>query len=189
MSKHPILPRLALSVALTLSAASLVAVAGEASETTDIEVSANGVSEKVSIADLKIGETRQLYSEAGTLVTATRTAETLELDIAGDKTSIKMVEPGDIDDVEIAALLEAHGADAKDGHKRIVRIHRDTKHGDAGEHGDGLRKIVLVKAGEGEAHELDGDTEALLVKHLGEPGTKQVIVKRRLSKPVAGDAN
>ena len=182
MSKHNVLPRLALSIALTLSAASLVAFAGEASETTDIEVTANGVSEKVSIANLKVGETRQLYSEAGTLVTATRTAETLELDIAGDKTSIKMIEPSEMGDVEIAALLEAHGADAKDGEKRIVRIHRDTRVDGEIASDSGVRKIVLVKAGEGEVHELDADTDAVFVKHLGEPGAKQVIVKRRVVK-------
>lgn len=176
-----ILPRLALAIALVLSATSLVAFAGEASETTDIEVVAAGVSEKVSIEDLAVGETRQLYSEAGTLVTATRTADTLELDIGGDKTSIRMIEPGELDDPEIAALIEAHGAGA--GSKRVVRIHRDAKHGDAAEH-DGVRKIVLVHAGEGEAHDLD---DAVLVKHLGEPGAKQVIVKRRVARPAATD--
>lgn len=189
MFKQAILPRLALSIALTLPAMSLVAIAGEASDTTEIEVSANGVSEKVSIADLKIGETRQLYSEAGTLVTATRTAETLELDIAGDKTSISMTQPGEVDEIEIAALLEAHGVDAKDGERRIVRIHRDAKVGESGEHDGAPHKIVLIKAGDGEVHTLDAETDAVLVKHLGEPGAKQVIVKRRVVQPAASGSD
>lgn len=188
MSKQSILSRLALSIALGLSAASLVAFAGEARETTDIEVIADGVSEKVSIENLAVGETRQLYSESGTLVTATRTAETLELDIAGEKTSIRMIEPANLDDAGIAALIEAHGGEAGDGAKRIVRIHRDAKAGDAGAHGDGLRKIVLVKAGDGQAHELDAEANAVFVKHLGEPGAKQVIVKRRLAPTTDGGA-
>jgi hypothetical protein len=184
MSKHPVLARLTLSVALSLSAASLVAFA---SETTDIEVSIAGVTERVSIADLAIGETRQLYSEAGTLVTATRTAESLELDIGGDKTSIRMIEPGNLDEGEIATLLHAHGAEAKEGERRIVRIHRDKQAGDGAASVEGQRKIVVVKAGDGELTELDAD--AILLEHLGEPGAKQVVVKRRIERPTATDAN
>jgi uncharacterized protein (DUF2141 family) len=172
MIRHPILSRLTLSLALALSAASLVAFAGEASETTDIEVVANGVTEKVSIVDLAVGETRQLYSEAGTLVTATRTAESLELDIGGDKTSIRMLEPGAVDEAEIAALIEAHG---------------DQHAGEASAHADGKRKVIVIKAGDGELQELDADE--VLVEHLGEPGAKQVVVKRRLARPAATDSN
>jgi hypothetical protein len=187
MSKHTPLQRLALALALSLSAASLVAVAGESSETTDIEVIANGVTEKISIQDLKAGETRQLYSESGTLVTATRTADSLELDIAGDRTSIKLVEPGALDDPEIAALLEAHGAG--DGKKHIVRVHRDGHAGGDAKHDahvDGHRRIVVIKGGEGEVSELDAD--ALVVKTFDDPNAKQVIVKRRLTKPADADA-
>lgn len=187
MIRHPILSRLTLSLALALSAASLVAFAGEASETTDIEVVANGVTEKVSIVDLAVGETRQLYSEAGTLVTATRTAESLELDIGGDKTSIRMIEPGAVDEAEIAALIEAHGAGDGDGKRRIVRIHRDQHAGEASAHADGKRKVIVIKAGDGELQELDADE--VLVEHLGEPGAKQVVVKRRIVRPAATDSN
>ena len=182
--KHPLIHRLALSVALSLSAASLVALAAEPQETTDVEIIANGSSEKVSIADLAVGQTRQLYSEAGTLVTATRTAESLELDIAGDKTSIRMVEHGDLDDAEVAALIEAEGGD---GAHRVVRIrHHDVAHGDGSadaHHGDGKRKIVVVSGKDGDGHELDADAMELMLKHHGEPGAKQVIVKRRITRP------
>lgn len=185
MTQQAILPRLALSLALGLSAASLVAFAADASETTDIEVIAGGVSEKISIDDLAIGETRQLYSEAGTLVTATRTRDTLELDIGGDRTSIRMIEPGAIDDAGIAALIEAHGAKAGEG-KRIVHIHRDARDVDVDVRTG--HKVVLVKSGEVEVHDLDAGAEALVLKHSGEPGAKQVIVKRRVERSEGGDA-
>jgi hypothetical protein len=190
MSRTPVLHRLALALALVIPATSLVAIAGEATETTEIEVVANGVSEKLSIDDLKVGETRQLYSEAGTLVTATRTAESLELDIAGDKTSIRMLDPHAIDDPEIAALLEAHGAPA-DGHKRVVRIHRDGKAGEGAHaaHVEGHRKVIVVKA-DGEFDALDGADVDVIVKGLaeGDADGKKVIVKRRLSTSVETDS-
>jgi hypothetical protein len=190
MTRTPLLHRLALAIALVIPATSLVAIAGEALETTEIEVVANGVSEKVSIDDLKVGETRQLYSEAGTLVTATRTAESIELDIAGDKTSIRMLDPHAIDDPEIAALIEAHGAPA-DGPKRIVRVHRDHKAGDGAHaaHAEGHRKVIVLKA-DGELDALDGDDVDVLVKRLddGEFEGKKVIVKRRLSTQAEADS-
>lgn len=190
MTRTPLLHRLALAIALVIPATSLVAIAAEATETTDIEVVANGVSEKVSIDDLKVGETRQLYSEAGTLVTATRTADSLELDIAGDKTSIRMLDPHAIDDPEIAALIEAHGAPS-DGPKRIVRIHRDGKAGEGvhAAHVESHRKVIVVKA-DGDFDALDGEDVDVIVKGLdgGDTGGKKVIVKRRLSTPAEADA-
>jgi hypothetical protein len=193
MNTAPLLHRLAFALALSLSAASLVAFAAESSETTDIEVVANGKSEKVSLVDLKIGETRQLYSEAGTLVTATRTAESLELDIAGDKTSIKMLQPGDIDglgEAELAALIEAHGG-ADGDVKRIVRIHREHADGEHAAHADGAphKRIVVLNGKDGELRTLHGDHADVMVKHLDAAGDgKQVIVKRRVVKDDAVDA-
>lgn len=188
MNAKPLLHRLTLAVALTLSAASLVAAAGETSEITDIEVVNGGKSEKISLTDLKVGETRQLYSEAGTLVTATRTAESLELDIAGDKTSIRMIEPGALDDPELAALIEAHGGAEGDGKvKRVIRVRHgegaDGAHAEHAAHGEAHRKVIVLSGKEG-AHPLDGDDVEVFLKHHGEAGAdgKRVIVKRRVSK-------
>jgi hypothetical protein len=171
MKNTTLVSRLALACALLLS---LPALAGE---TTEIEVIAGGVTEKLSIEDLKVGETRQLYSEAGTLVTATRTAQALQLDIGGDKTTVPMVESGDLLDEEIEALIERHHGEAADG-KRVVRIHRaDGEHAKAdGRH----RKVIVVDAAEGSAHALDGDGPHVLVKDAA--GGKQVIVKRKVTK-------
>lgn len=193
MNTPHLLQRLSLAVALSLSAASLAAFAAEPVETTDIEVVNDGVSEKVSIADLKVGETRQLYSEAGTLVTATRTAESLELDIAGDKTSIRMIEPEGLDDAELAALIEAHGGADGDGKvKRVVRIHRE--HGDASRaehaaHAEAHHKVIVLTGKDGEVRTLHGDHPEVFVKHLDADGDgKHVIVKRRVSKPADAEA-
>ena len=194
MNATPLLQRLTLAVALSLSAASLVAVAGEASETTDIEVVNNGKSEKLSITDLKVGETRQLYSEAGTLVTATRTAESLELDIAGDRTSIRMIDPAGLDDAELAALIEAH-AGGGDDVKRVIRVHREhadgehAKHTEHAAHGEAHRKVIVLAGEDGEVRALHGDDPEILLKHLDADGDgKHVIVKRRVTKPADAGA-
>lgn len=183
MNTHSLLQRLAFAIALTLPAASLVALAAEPSETTDIEVRANGKSEKLSLTDLKVGETRQLYSEAGTLVTATRTAESLELDIAGDKTSIRMLDHAGMDDAELTALIEAHHGDGEV--KRVVRIHRE--HADAAHaaaHGAGEhKKIIVLSRKDGQVSGHDGEhAEFLLERDADGTDGKQVIVKRRVVK-------
>lgn len=181
-------PRLALALALSLSAASLVAFAAEPGETTEVEITANGKTEKLSLVDLKVGETRQLYSEAGTLVTAIRTADAIELDIAGEKTRIALFEPGhgDLDDAEIEALIEAHGGHG-DGEKRIVRIEREAVDGGEGSK-DGHRKVVVIK-GDGSAHDLHGEHPHVLIKHGDADGDgKTVIVKRRIHKADAADS-
>ena len=183
MKPHPLTHRLIFALALGLSTASLVAFAAEPTETTDIEVVNNGKSEKVSLENLKVGETRQLYSEAGTLVTAVRTADAIELDIAGDKTRIAIFEPhmgelGELGEAEIDALIEAH-AGAHGSQKRVVRIERDAVEGDAGK--DGKRKVVIVH-GDGATHDVHGEHPHVLIKH-GDADGKQVIVKRRIHKP------
>lgn len=185
---HPATPshRFGLALALGLSAASLVAFAGETVDTTDIEVMAHGKTEEVRLENLKVGETRQLYSEAGTLVTAIRTADAIELDIAGEKTRIALAEAahGELGDAEIEALIEAHGGQAADGEKRIVRIERnvvDGKH-------EGQRKVVIIK-GDGNMHDLHGEHPHLLIKHGdGDADGKHVIVKRRIQKVDAAES-
>lgn len=190
MNRNALTHRLGLALALSLSAASVVAFAGETVETTDIEVVANGKTEKVSLENLKVGETRQLYSEAGTLVTAIRTAEAIELDIAGEKTRIKMIDPahGDLDGAEIEALIEAHVGDAGDGEKRIVRIEREVAGGEGDGKHDGQRKVVIIK-GDGGTHDLHGEHPHVLIKHGdGDADGKHVIVKRRIHKADAAEA-
>ena len=169
MNNNTLVTRLALALAMTLPAAAFAA------DTTDIEVVNNGVTEKVSIEDLKVGETRQLYSEAGTLVTATRTAESLVLDIGGDKTTVPMIEAGDLSEAEVMALLDKQGGDGK---KHVIRLH----HAEGGEHAKagGHRRVVVVDAKDGELQELDGDLPRVIVKD-GAQG-KQVIVKRHVQK-------
>ena len=179
MKNNPIVSRLALAFALSLSAASLVAMAGEATDTTEVEVVANGKSEKISIDGLKVGETRQQYSEAGTLVTATRTAEALVLDIGGDKTTVPMIEAGDLSEEELLALVAAHGGDGADGKKRVVRIHHATD-GTHDKAGAPHRKVIMIDGKDGEVRHLEGDGPHVIVDKNGEG--KQVIVKRRVVK-------
>lgn len=167
MNNKTLVTRLALALAMTLSAAAF------AGDTTTIEVTNNGITEKVSIDDLKTGETRQLYSEAGTLVTATRLADSLVLDIAGDKTTIPMIEAGDLSEEELLALIDKDGGDGK---KHVVRIHRAD-----GAHGD--RKVVVLDGDEGELRELHGhDGPHVIVKDGDGKDGKRVIVKRTVNK-------
>lgn len=178
MKTNPLASRLALALAMSLSAASLVAFAGEAVDTTEIEVIANGKSEKVSIENLKMGETRQLYSEAGTLVTVTRLKDSLQLDIGGEKTSVPMVEAGDLSEEELLALVEAGGGKG-DGKRHVIRIHA------AGDKADGAhRKIVMLDGKDGDLRELHGHEPHVIVKDGAEG--KQVIVKRRVAKTADG---
>ena len=189
MKHHPLMQRLAFALALSLSGASLVAFAAEPLETTEIEVVNNGKSEKLSIDDLKVGETRQLYSEAGTLVTAVRTADAIELDIAGEKTRIALIDHGhgDLGDAEITAMIEAHAGAHADGEKRIVRIEREVVDGVGDQSEPGKRKIVVIGAN-GETHDLHGEHPHVLIKHGdGDVDGKHVIVKRRVHKPAEGD--
>lgn len=161
--------RLALACAIALPAAAFAA------ETTEVEVVANGLTEKVKIENLAVGETRQLYSEAGTLVTATRTADALVLDIGGEKTTVRMIDPGTLSDADVQALIDGHHGG--EGGKRVVRIHHaDGKHAGV----DGERRIVVLEGKDGELRELHGEGPHVIVKHGGEG--KQVIVKRTVSK-------
>lgn len=187
MKHNPLTPRLAFALVLSLSVTSLVALAAEPLETTEIEVVSKGKSEKLSIDDLKVGETRQLYSEAGTLVTAMRTADAIELDIAGEKTRIALIEPGhgDFGEAEIEALIEAHTDAHADGEKRIVRIEREVVDGPGEGAQAGKRKIVVI-GGDGATHDLHGEHPHVLIKH-GDGDSKQVIVRRRIHKPAEGE--
>jgi len=165
--------RLALALCFALSGSTLALAAG--SDTTQIEVINNGVSEKIELDALKIGETRQVHSEAGTLVTVTRLAESIELDIAGEKNSVPMIEPGELSHGELATI-------EGDGDKRrVIRLH----HGKDGAHAkvDGQRRVIVIETdGEG-THGLEGDGPHVVIDKSGEG--KQVIVKRHVTKDEA----
>lgn len=164
--------RLALALCIALSGSAL-ALAKD-TDTTEIEVINNGVSEKIALASLKIGETRQVHSETGTLVTVTRLAESIELDIGGEKTSVPMIEPGEMSHEELVALGdEGHG-----GKRRVIRLHHGQGGADAKADGE-PRVIVIDAAGHG-GHRLEGDGPHVVVDKSGEG--KQVIVKRRVTR-------
>lgn len=173
------LRRLTLALALSLAVASLATVAAEPQETTRVEIGQNGSSEVVVLDDLAIGESRQLYSEAGTLVTATRTADAIELDIGGDKTRVSMPTP-DLSDAAFAAIMrDAHASD--DGKTRIVRVHR----ADAGDattvdvSGDGESRVVVIKR-DGEMQTIDLDGIDVLLDEAAPADGKRIIVKRTI---------
>lgn len=179
---HTILPirRLSLALALGLGLASLAAFAGETSDVTEVEITVAGKTEKVVLEDMKPGESRQLYSEAGTLVTAVRTADGIELDIAGEKTRIAMLDD-ELSPEALVALIDAEGDDGKV--HRVVKVHHD---GDthASHSIDGKRTVVLVSGDDADVHTLDEGTEDISVL-LDEAGAgagdgKRVIVKRRI---------
>ena len=186
---HAILPirRLSLALALGFGLASLAAFAGATHDVTDVEISAAGKTEKVVLEDLKVGESRQLYSEAGTLVTATRTADAIELDIAGEKTSIAVLD-GEFSSDALGALIEAAGDDGKV--QRVVRVQHDgdthTTHSV-----DGKRTIVLVSGDAADVHALHEGTEdiGVLLDDAAPGDGKRVIVKRRIVRDdAAGQA-
>jgi hypothetical protein len=176
------LRRLAFALALGLCTASLVAVAAEpvAGDTTEVEISNHGVTERVVLVDLAVGESRQLYSEAGTLVTATRTADALELDIAGDRTHVAMPSHTLSDDA-IAALVEDVRASGDEKSKtRIVRVHR-TGAGDASTVDVvGDARVLVLKRGDG-TQAIDADGIDLLLNDADGSDGKRVIVKRTVS--------
>ena len=166
-----------------LGLASLTAFAGGTHDVTEVEISAAGNTEKVVLEDLKVGESRQLYSEAGTLVTATRTADAIELDIAGEKTSIMVLDDA-LSPEALSVLIDDDGDDGKV--QRIVRVHHDgdthTSHSV-----DGKRTIVLVSGDAADVHTLHEGTEDVSVLLDGEASGdgKHVVVRRRI---VRGDA-
>ena len=183
-SIHLPLRRLSFALVLGLACASLTSIAAESSDVTEIEVASGGNVERVTLDDLKVGESRQLYSEAGTLVTATRTADAIELDIAGEKTRIVM--PGD--GLSSKALHVISDGD-HDGH-RIVEIHR--KDGSHESHGvDGERRVVVIAGDDADVHTLDGTEDiSVMLEALGGDDSgdgKRVVVKRRIVRE-SGDA-
>jgi hypothetical protein len=184
LSRLSPLHRLGLALGLALGGLSAVASAAGTSETTEVKISSNGQTEVVRIDNLAIGETRQLYSEAGTLVTAHRTEQTLELDIGGDKTSIKMLVPGAGDDlVWIESDDDATAsADGRMLRKHVVRLH-GAQDGDAHASADGRHKIVMIDDS-GAVHELDGlgedELHIVLKDGDGEGHEKHVVVERKV---------
>jgi hypothetical protein len=175
--------RMSLALALGLSIASLAAVAGPASDVTEVEITVAGKTEHVVLDNLKVGESRQLYSAAGTLVTAVRTAEAIELDIAGEKTSIA-IHDGQMSAEELETLMaEGDGGTAR----RIVHVHRDTDM-DSTQNVDGKRSIVIVTGDAAEMHALhDGSEDIDVVVDAPEAGDgKRVVVKRRIVSDADG---
>lgn len=180
------LHRLAFALALCLGAASLASVAAEPRDTTRVEIGQHGSSEVVVLEDLAIGESRQLYSEAGTRVTATRTAEAIELDIGGDKTRVVMPAPGLSDDAIAALVRDAHAAD--DGKTRIVRVHRadagDATTVDVSGAAAGDARVVVIKR-DGDVQSVDLEGIDVLLDGAPAADGKRIIVKRTIT---SGDA-
>ena len=48
--------------------------------------------------------------------------------------------------------------------------------------------MIVISGGEGGVHALDKQDAHVVVKHAGAPGSKQVIVKRRVDEPVEDEA-
>lgn len=186
---HTLLPirRLSLALALGLGLASLAAVAGGASEVTEVRISSDGTTETIVLDDLKVGESRQLYSEAGTLVTATRTADAIELDVGGDKTRITLFDPA-LSSAASGVRVDVSGDE--DGTQRVVKIRHDGQiH--AGQGSDGKRTVVLVSGDGADVHTLDSGTDDIrvLLDGLAPDGDgKHVVVKRRIVRDEAVDA-
>lgn len=179
-TRFSLLRRLTLSTAIGLCMASAAALAIEASDSTEVQVSVDGKTETVVLDNLKIGESRQLYSEAGTLVTAVRTADGIELDIGGEKTRINLPEPGVSGDALADFLLD--GRDAGDGKTRIVRVHKskDGAPATVNVQAGGAKRVVLVSH-DGEIETLDADTIDALIDEAGSTNGKRVVVKRRIT--------
>lgn len=184
-SLHLPLRRLAVALVLGLGMAGVVAAAGDTTDVTEIDITANGRSEHVVLENLAVGESRQLYSAAGTLVTATRTADAIELDIGGEKTVVRM--PEAIDDDAIAAFVRDAGAG--DGGKRVIRLQRSAA-GDAATvdvSGEGSRVLVLSHK-DGDLEVLDGDDVDALLDSAGTDGKRVIVKRKRVLEADAGDA-
>lgn len=172
------LPRLALALAIVLATGA--AVAAPPRDNTRIEIGKNGNTEVVVLDDMAIGESRQLYSEAGTLVTAVRTNEAIELDIGGDKTRVTLPDP-DLSPEAIARIV----AGAGDGSPAIVRIQRDGAAAGA----EGKQRVVMIASKDGSVETIDAEDVKLLVDGdaLVVDGGKRVIVQR--TRAADGDSD
>lgn len=186
--RYPSVRRLSLALLLGLGMASLSAVATtpETTETTNIQVITNGKTENVVLHNLKIGESRQLYSEGGTLVSAVRTADAIELDIDGEKTRIGMHD-GPLTPDQIAALVvEAEHTDGAS--PRVIRVQRRG----GGDAQVDAKRVVLVSTADGSLQTIDGDAAGdieLLLKDAGvsTDGGKRIIVKRHVTRDASAD--
>ena len=151
-------------------------------DTTEFRVrTAGGQIEKVSVADLQIGEVRNLNTEAGTPIVVGRHETGYVIDVAGERIEVDAPEVGDIEQHLVHAGDDDHGDDGRV--RKIVRVHKDVQEG-AGDQAQQKRKVVVVKhAHEGEGDEdlevlIDGDGLA----DGGIPEGKRVVVLRKLEK-------
>lgn len=168
------LPRLALALAVAVAAAS--AVAAPSTETTRVEIGKHGTTEVVVLDDMKVGESRQLYSEAGTLVTAVRTQDAIELDIGGDKTRVTLPD-ADLSPEALADLIAQSGSG--NGTPTIVRVQRAA--GDVNASLAGKQRVVMIAGKDGAVETIDVDGASVHVDGdvLSVDGGKRVIVQRK----------
>lgn len=184
-------PLRAIACAVALTIAAGVSAASASSDTMDIEIRTAAGTEKLSLVDLAPGETRQVYSEAGTLVTATRTADLLVLDIGGDKTEIRMFDAQGLGADGHHVWVDKDVEGDSDG-RHVVRIHAGHSDGVAVFHGDDAahaeRKIVVMRNHDaGDADAIEAEVIDLLGDGAVSGDGKQVIVKRHVSIDTQSD--
>lgn len=155
-------------------------------DTTRIEVRTQaGAIERVTLADLKVGEIRSFTTESGSASVAKRTATGLDLQISGETFAIDMPDPAadgllahdGTHEVVVKEIVESDEIVDVDG-KEVVVLRKH--HGDAGLPGDGKRVVVR--------HERHGDPTLIgkgdAAPSLADPGNegKRILVMRTLEK-------
>lgn len=176
----------ALFLAINLVAAmSALAAETQLVDQTEFRVrTASGQIEKVKVANLAVGEVRNLTTEAGTPVVVGRHEGGYVIDVAGERIEV---------DIGAGAEIETEllNHEAHDGHhgKRIVRIHKDHEAGDG--KSTEKRKVVVMHHGEGEPGDLediDVMVDGLTIGDGGVPEGKRVVVVRKIEKRAGDEA-
>ena len=187
---------------LSLSLGALLGNAVSASDETTIKLITDGEAEVLVLRDLDatlpVGETREFRTESGKTAIVGRSEDGLIVDIDGEQTEIRLLEPGAAvagSEHDVAVWVE--GDPGSEGAVRIEKRIAIAHAGDAAEaiahaeaHGDGKRVIVLHGDGKGDietalaAAGVDEATrQRVLVKVAageGETRNKEVIVTRRI---------
>jgi hypothetical protein len=173
--------------ALALALASLVGAAMADSNTTEIKLL--GKDKKLETlkfeGELPIGESRGLYTDAGTAVTVQRTEQGLRIETP--ERSIDVPYPNAD---ELAADADGNVLIHGDGHnKRVIVMHGDEHH--AIHEGAAMHKRHLIVLNDGEGDNADVDVALKQLAELEEldaidldaaDGDKKVVVIRKVEK-------
>jgi len=150
-----------------LSALIALGLAGNAlaGDTATVRLISGGVEHavEVDLDSLKVGESRQLATQAGTPAIVSRTEEGLRVEVAGKTTDVALTHAA------TSLWMDADGAKQV----RVIKIDKgDVEEIDLG---DGQRKIVMVRKGEAFGSGMDEAEIAALLAEVREKAGHDVV--------------